>query len=332
LITRLWPNVERALAWIDRHGDSDGDGFVEYCQRASGGLSNQGWKDAADSVFHSNGEIPSAPIALCEVQGYVYEAKLRAAQLADAIGRREEAEDLRQAAQRIKTKFHQAYWCEEIGSYAIALDRDKEPCRIRSSNAGQCLFTGIAQPDAAAKIKESLLTDAFFSGWGIRTIPTNEPRYNPMSYHNGSIWPHDNALIAYGLARYGFKDAALRVLNALFDASQFMDLNRLPELYCGFRRRRGEGPTLYPVACNPQAWSSASVFFLLQACLGLRIEAARHRVYFDNPHLPDSIQCLDIKNLKVNSGAVDVSLIRHDKDVGVNVRHRAGKVEVIVIH
>ena len=331
-IAHLWPHIERALAWIDNYGDCDGDGFVEYCRQATGGLGNQGWKDSEDSVFHADGTIAPRPVALCEVQGYVYEAKLKAAQLADALGHIEKANELHQSAERLKAQFQQAFWCEEIQSYAIALDGNKKPCAIRSSNAGQCLFSGIAAPDAAAKIKQGLLGDNFFSGWGIRTISTTEARYNPMSYHNGSIWPHDNALIASGMARYGFKDAALRILSALFDASQFMELYRLPELYCGFSRRRGEGPTLYPVACNPQAWSSASVFYLLQAALGIRVEASRSRLYFDKPYLPDTVRQLDIKNLKVNSGIVDVTLIRHEGKVAVNVPRRDGKVEVIVTH
>ncbi len=325
-IARLWPNIERAMAWVDDFGDADGDGFVEYRSRASGGLSNQGWKDADDSVFHSDGRIPAPPIALCEVQGYVYEAKLRTAQLADALEYRHLAERLFQGAQRLKTRFHDAFWCEEIQSYAIALDGEKKPCCIRSSNAGQCLVTGIASQDTAARIKDSLLEKSFFSGWGIRTIPTTEARYNPMSYHNGSVWPHDNALIAYGMAQYGFKDAALRVLDALFDASQHVE-NRLPELYCGFRRRNGEGPTLYPVACNPQAWSSATSFFLLQACLGLRIDAIHNRLYFDKPHLPNTVPQLEIKNLKVGSGTVDVQLTRHEKECGCKCPepHRQGR-------
>src|SRR5262249_10137684 len=155
--------------------------------------------------------------------------------------------------------------------------------RIRSSNAGQCLYTGIVRADAANDVKNGLVKEDSFSGWGIRTLPSTEARYNPISYHNGSVWPHDNALIAFGLARYGFKECALRVLDALFDASLFMDACRMPELYCGFRRRRGEGPTLYPVACNPQAWASGAVFLLLQASTGLRIDAANRRIYFDNP-------------------------------------------------
>ncbi|MDB6016048.1 MAG: glycogen debranching enzyme family protein [Pedosphaera sp.] len=332
LIAHFWPNIQRALAWIDCYGDCDGDGFVEYRPNAAGGLTNQGWKDSDDAVFHADGTLPVPPIALCEVQGYVYEAKRSAALLAEALGHREEAEELRQAAERLKTRFHEAFWCEEIQTYALALDGAKRPCRVRSSNAGQCLFSGIAQSEAAAQIKAGLLGETFFTGWGMRTIGSLEARYNPLSYHNGSVWPHDNALIASGFARYGFKDAALSILTALFDASRFMELNRLPELYCGFRRRRGEGPTLYPVACNPQAWSSASVSFLIQSCLGLRIDAPAARVYFDNPHLPESIHNLKINNLKVASGVLDISLVRYAENVAVNVRRRVGKVEVVVIH
>jgi glycogen debranching enzyme len=185
---------------------------------------------------------------------------------------------------------------------------------------------------AAARIKDRLLNETFSSGWGIRTIASSETRYNPMSYHNGSIWPHDNALIAAGFARYGFKDATTRVLNALFDASKFMENSRLPELYCGFTRRRGEGPVLYPVACNPQAWSSATVFYLIQSCLGLRIEAATQRIYLDNPRLPSALEQIEVSDLHVGSGAVDLLLLRYADDVAVNVQRRVGKVEVVVVH
>jgi glycogen debranching enzyme len=332
LIEQLWPNIQSALVWIDRYGDCDGDGFVEYRQRAQGGLNNQGWKDSQDALFHADGTLAAAPIALCEVQGYVYEAKLKAARLAQLLGHAEHADALRQQAQKLKANFQKAFWCDDLKMFALALDGDKRPCRVRSSNAGQCLFTGIAQPEAAARIQEELMRDRFFSGWGIRTIATSEARYNPMSYHNGSIWPHDNALIATGLAKYGFKKAAVRVLSALLEASMFMELNRLPELYCGFPRRRGEGPTLYPVACNPQVWSSAAVFCLVQACLGLRFDISAERVYLDNPRLPECLERLDIKNLKVATSVVNISLSRHDQDVAVNVSHPTGKVDVVVTH
>lgn len=332
LIAELWPRILKALDWIDHHGDLDGDGFVEYQQRAATGLLNQGWKDSEDSVFHADGTLARLPIALCEVQGYVYAAKLKAAHLAEVLGHQDHARELRRAAHQLKTRFQRAFWSQELQTYALALDGNKEPCCVRSSNAGQCLFTGIALPEAASAIKRSLCSGGFFTGWGIRTIASSEALYNPMSYHNGSVWPHDNALIGAGFVQYGFRDAALRVLTALFEASMFMDLNRLPELYCGFDRRRGEGPTLYPVACNPQAWSSAAVFSLIQSCLGLRFDIAAKRVYFDNPCLPACLDKLDIRNLKAASGVVDVSLIRHAKDVAVNVRHRTGNVEVVVIH
>lgn len=332
LIEQLWPNIQSALDWIDRYGDCDGDGFVEYRQRARGGLNNQGWKDSQDAIFHADGTLAPDPIALCEVQGYVYAAKLKAASLADVLGRGEQAAALRQQAHELKARFHESFWCADLQMYALALDGQKRPCRVRSSNAGQCLFTGIAQPEAAEAIQAVLLSERFFTGWGIRTIANSEVRYNPMSYHNGSVWPHDNALIGAGLARYGFKKAALRILAALFDASMFMELNRLPELYCGFPRRRGEGPTLYPVACNPQCWSSAAAFYLAQACIGLRFDTSAERVYIDNPRLPQCLDQLDITHLKVAKSVVDISLIRHAEDVAVNVRHRAGKVEVVVTH
>jgi glycogen debranching enzyme len=329
-ISELWPSIERALMWIDQHGDKDGDGFVEYQRHTDRGLGNQGWKDSEDCIFHTDGKLAPAPIALCEVQGYVYEGKLLAARIAAALGHHGIHAQLEEEAARLKANFQRAFWCEDLGMYALALDGQKRPCRVRSSNAGQCLYSGIADPAHATRIAEALLGEGLFSGWGIRTIATGEPRYNPMSYHNGSVWPHDNALIACGLARYGFKAAALRVLSALFDASRFMELNRLPELYCGFPRRHGEGPTLYPVACNPQAWASAAIFLLVQSVLGLRIDGAAQRVYFDNPSLPEPVPGLEITNLKLPAGSVDISLRRHNENVAVSVVRRSGKVEVVV--
>ncbi|HEY5892557.1 MAG TPA: amylo-alpha-1,6-glucosidase [Chthoniobacterales bacterium] len=330
LIAELWPNIVRALDWVDHYGDVDGDGFVEYQSHAEHGLRNQGWKDSEDSVFHADGNLAKAPIALCEVQGYVFEGKRLVAQIAAALGHRDASAELERAAEKLKENFQRAFWCKELGMYALALDATKQPCRVRSSNAGHSLFSGLAAPEHAVRIAEILLGGDFFGGWGIRTVATGEPRYNPMSYHNGSIWPHDNALIVSGLARYGFKKAALRVLSALFDASRFMDLNRLPELFCGFRRRQGEGPTLYPVACNPQAWASAAIFLLLQSVLGLRIDGAAHRVYLKKPMLPEAIPSLEITNLKLSAGSLDLALRRDTAGVAVNVSHRSGNVEMVV--
>jgi glycogen debranching enzyme len=327
-IRQLWPNIERAIEWIDKYGDVDSDGFVEYMHHMEGGLTNQGWKDSKDSVFHADGTMAEPPIALCEVQGYVYEAKLKGARMALALGENETSERLTEEAGILRKRFHDAFWCEDLGTYAIALDGKKQPCRVRTSNAGHCLFSGIASEEHAKRISENLMSEPFFSGWGIRTLASSEARYNPMAYHNGSVWPHDNAIVGLGLSRYGFKDEAMRVLTGLFDASIFLDLHRLPELFCGFERQRGAGPTLYPVACDPQAWASGAVFLLLQTCLGLSVGAKEKKVCFDHPALPPFLQEVTIKNLKVGSASIDLRLGRHEADVTVHVIRRKGDVEV----
>ncbi|MGH9640592.1 MAG: amylo-alpha-1,6-glucosidase, partial [Bryobacteraceae bacterium] len=272
-IKNIWPSIEAALAWIERHGDLDGDGFVEYERHSESGLLQQGWKDSQDSVFHCNGTLAKGPIALCEVQSYVYAAKLRIAEAANDLGLREKAGKLRTEAAELKTKFQSAFWSDELSMFCIALDGEKRPCRVRSSNAGHCLFSGIASPAQCQRTMEELLSPAFFSGWGVRTIATGQKRYNPMSYHNGSVWPHDNALIALGAASSRDKELALGILSGMLDLSIFVDLHRLPELICGFPRRPGKGPTLYPVACSPQAWAAGAVFLALQSCLGLSVSA-----------------------------------------------------------
>lgn len=328
-ICQIWPSIERALAWIDRYGDPDGDGFFEYIKKTSTGLYNQGWKDSDDAIFHHDGSLAGPPIALCEVQGYVYAAKTKAARLASLLGNEERAASLLEQAEQLKTEFYKKFWCEETGMYALALDKDKKPCAVKTSNPGHCLFTGLAAPDHAAQIVKNFMCPDFFTGWGIRTVSSEELRYNPMSYHNGSIWPHDNALIGYGMSLYGYKEEATRVLEGLFNASTYMPLSRLPELYCGFKQRPQEGPTLYPVACNPQAWASAAVFLLVQACLGLKVDAPAGKVYFTDTALPPSIQYLRIHNLQVGASSVDIQLTYHPQDVGINVMKRTGNVEII---
>ncbi|HMA09161.1 MAG TPA: glycogen debranching N-terminal domain-containing protein, partial [Ramlibacter sp.] len=225
LIRDIWPNIRMALQWIDRYGDADGDGFVEYARRSDEGLVQQGWKDSHDSIFHADGRLAAAPIALCEVQGYVYEGKLGAAELAQAMGDTALAHKLRHEATQLRQRFQTAFWCQEIGSYAIALDGDKQQCKVASSNAGHTLWNGIAAPDHAQRIVDGLMGPEFFSGWGVRTIPIGAARYNPMSYHNGSVWPHDNAIIAAGFAQYGFRDLLLPPVTGLFEASRFVDLH-----------------------------------------------------------------------------------------------------------
>jgi glycogen debranching enzyme len=330
LVGEIWPSVVQALEWIDRFGDRDGDGFVEYERRRPTGLANQGWKDSGDSVFHADGRLAEGPIALCEVQAYVFGAKRGAAELAEALGESERGHELAEQAEALRQRFEDRFWCEELRTYVLALDGEKRPCQVRSSNAGHCLLTGIASFERAGAVAETLMREESYSGWGIRTVPASERRFNPMSYHNGSVWPHDNALIAAGLARYGLKAPALRVLTGLFDATLFLDLTRMPELFCGFPRRTGEGPTLYPVACAPQAWSAASVFLLLQACLGLQISASEGRVLFASPMLPPFLGAVRVQGLRVGSARVDLQLHRHPEDVGVQVLRRDGDVDVVV--
>jgi glycogen debranching enzyme len=327
----LWPSVEAALRWIDCYGDRDGDGFVEYYRQSADGLVHQGWKDSDDAVFHADGSPARGPIALCEVQGYVYAARRAGAALAAELGHAERATQLAQQAEELRERFEPAFWCENLSTYASALDGDKQPCRARTSNAGHCLFTGIASPERAQRVAQTLLGPESFSGWGVRTVAASEIRYNPMSYHNGSVWPHDNALIAQGLARYGHAEQALRIWTGLLEAALHFDLHRMPELFCGFPRDPGEGPVPYPVACAPQAWSAASVFLLLQACLGLEISAPEARVRFTRPQLPASLRELRIHNLEVAGASVDLLLVRHEHDVGVNVLRRDGTVQILVV-
>jgi glycogen debranching enzyme len=330
-IEQIWPNIERALNWIETYGDADRDGFIEYLRHSPQGLVQQGWKDSRDSIFHADGTLAEGPIALCEVQGYVYAAQRGAAELARLLGHEQRAEELQRQARSLQEHFEQAFWCDRLRTYALALDGQKRPCLVRASNAGHSLLTGIAGPERARRVGQALLEAGSFSGWGIRTVAEEQARYNPMSYHNGSVWPHDNALIVGGLARYGLKKQVLQILAAFYDASRFVDLHRLPELYCGFARRPAEGPTLYPLACAPQSWAAAAVFFLLQASLGLDIQAPEHRIRFLYPVLPDFLKEVHIHNLRVGEAVVDLLFLRHDQDVGINVLRREGPVEILMV-
>ena len=331
LIVRIWPNIEKALHWIDRYGDRDGDGFVEYGRLTPQGLLQQGWKDSQESVFHADRSIANGPIALCEVQGYVYAAKREIADVSRALGRIERAQELRQEAELLKKRFHDAFWCEEISTYAMALDGNKQRCQIRSSNAGHTLFTGIFSENHADRIIAELGSENYFSGWGIRTIAAGEARYNPMSYHNGSVWPHDNALIAYGLSRAKNKALAAEILTGLFEASIFLESHRLPELFCGFAKRNGMAPTLYPVACAPQAWAAGAVFLILQACLGMEILAVDRVLQFVHPMLPESIPNVRIRGLQVGSAVVDLELTRDHETVAISQSRRVGEVQIIMV-
>ena len=329
-IWELWESIDRALRWIEGEADVDGDGFVEYRRATSSGLLNQGWKDSEDAVFHADGRLAEGPIALVEVQGYIYAAKRAAAYCCQLLGNDDRAVQLEAAAQRLKQRFQGAFWCAELGTYALALDGDKKQCRVRTSNAGQTLFTGIASAQHAAHIVPQLICPSFFSGWGIRTVASGESRFNPMSYHNGSIWPHDNAMIAMGLARYGFSSAVHAVFAALVEAASHMELKRLPELFCGFQKRYGRGPTLYPVACSPQAWSAAVPFALLQSVLRFDFDADARRIRLDRPQLPAFLESVQIQNLSVGEGSVDLQLARQDDRVSVDVARATAGVLVTV--
>jgi glycogen debranching enzyme len=330
-VERIWPSVLAALGWMARDGDPDGDGFLEYARQRESGLIHQGWKDSHDSVFHADGSLAEPPIALCEVQGYAYAAWMGAAALAAVRGDSARAGEWRDRAARLRERFDEAFWCENLGTYALALDGCKRPCRVRTSNPAHGLYTGIVKPERARALAGTLMSEALFAGWGIRTVAAGEPRYNPMAYHNGSIWPHDNALAAAGLARYGFTDAAMRILETMFDLSQVVDLHRLPELICGFHRRGDEHATLYPVACAPQAWAAGSVYLLLEAALGLHVDALERRVAISRAVLPETVDWVRISNLVVGDAAVDLRLERHAHDVGVTVLHRRGDVQILAV-
>ncbi len=324
-ITALWPNIERALSWIDTDGDADGDGFVEYGRRSGNGLANQGWKDSHDSIFHADGSMARGPIALVEVQAYVYGAWIAAAEIARALGQAARADALQSRAKTLREHFDACFFDAALGTYVLALDGAKQPCRVRTSNAGHALLTGIATPERARAVVASLMDGASFSGWGVRTVASTEKRYNPMSYHNGSVWPHDNALIAAGFARYGFSEAAATIFEGLFAASTFIDLRRLPELFCGFTRQRSRGPTFYPVACSPQAWAAVAPLSLMQSSLGLGFDPASCTITLARPALPPFLDEAVLRNVALGGGSADIAVRRQFSEILVDVlRHDPG--------
>ncbi|PWT85641.1 MAG: amylo-alpha-1,6-glucosidase, partial [Acidobacteria bacterium] len=329
-IDSIWPNLEAALRWMDVYGDADADGFVEYQQKSEKGLQQQGWKDSYDSVFHSDGRLAEGPIALCEVQGYVYAAKRSLARLARVRGLMEFAKELDRQAESLRVAFERRFWSDELDFYILALDGEKRPCQVRTSNPGHALYCGIASADHARITGQTLLSESMYSGWGVRTVGANEARYNPMSYHNGSVWPHDNALIGFGLSRYGLQSETVRLLMGLYEASLQFDLQRLPELFCGFHRRPDSGgPTQYPVACAPQAWAAGSVYLLLQACMGIAIHAPERKIVFSRPVLPPNLEEIRVDGLRVGDASVDLILKRHDRDVSIEARHKQGDLEIV---
>jgi glycogen debranching enzyme len=330
-IRSIWPNINAALQWMSQYGDPDGDGFLEYGTTAERGLTNQGWKDSSDSIFHADGRLAKAPIALVEVQAYAYAAWRGAAVMAEALGEKPRHDALMRQATELAHRFETTYWCDEINSYALALDADKKPCRVRSSNAGHALFAGIASPERAKRVAATLMDPTSFSEWGIRTVATSEARYNPMSYHNGSVWPHDNGLIALGFAHYGLRQPLLKIMGGLYDAAAAVELHRLPELFCGFPRRKGEGPTAYPVACNPQAWASASAFALLGAVLGVSFHPGARQIRFTRPVLPPFLEEIRLERLGMGEVSVDLLFHRHVRDAALVVLHKEGRADIVLV-
>jgi glycogen debranching enzyme len=304
-IEQLWPALCLAMQWVEGAGDSNGDGFVDYQRGAASGLANQGWKDSVDSVFHADGHIPDGPIALVEVQGFAYAASLAMADLAQRRGDTTREQHWRTRARALQRAVEDRFWMPELRTYGIALDGEDKLCRVLTSNAGQLLYSGLPAPERAQQVIEQLLRARFDNGWGIRTLAAGQPRYNPMSYHDGSVWPHDTGLCAAGMARYGDRAQAAHVLGELFAAAMHFGM-RLPELFCGFPRHAGEPPVGYPVACLPQAWSSGTPFMLLQACLGVQVDGWRREVHIDRPTLPEAMGSLHVRGLAVGDAQVDL--------------------------
>ena len=333
LIRAIWPAIEAAAGWMAEYGDVDGSGLLTYDRKSVNGLINQGWKDSHDSVFHADGRMAEAPIALIEVQAYAEAAWRGGAKLARGLGRDALAAEWTARADLVRRRVDEVFWCEELGTYAIALDGEGRPCRVRSSNAGHALLTGLAPPDKAARVAATLLAPDSFCGWGVRTIAQGTARYNPMSYHNGSVWPHDNGLIAMGLKRYGLRAPLEQLANGLYASALAVDMKRLPELFCGFPREPGEGPTAYPVACLPQAWAAASAFAVLGAMLGVSFRPEERVIRFHHPLLPPWLEEVRIENLRLLDATVDVRLRRHGEDgsVSLNLLGRRGQVEVALI-
>ncbi len=306
LFSELRTPMELALQWIDRYGDSDGDGYVDYKATSTLGQVNQGWKDSLDAIMNADGSFAKPPIALVEVQGYVYRAKRGLARLYERSGDADQAAQMRKSAETLQAKFNRDFWNEQLGIYVLALQEHGRPAAVVASNAGQALWSGIADAELARRTVQRLMSRDMFSGWGIRTLAQTEKSYNPIGYHVGSIWPHDNAIIADGFQRYGFHEEAMRVLMGVINAAMNFEEFELPELYSGFSREQYDVPVHYPAACHPQAWAAGSVPYMLCSLLGLHPHALDHTLEIRHPMLPDSLSYLDIAGLRVGPHSVNI--------------------------
>jgi glycogen debranching enzyme len=327
LIDMLWPHLEAAIAWIETYGDTDGDGLIDYARGATSGLANQGWKDSQDSVFHSDGRFAVGPIALVEVQGYAFSAFRAMSTLARRRGEEELAGVWSARAEQIREAVETRFWMEDEGFYAIAVDGDGELCRVAASNPGHLLFARLVAPERARRVAERLLSREFASGWGVRTLGLGEARFNPMSYHNGSVWPHDTALCVLGMSHYGERDGVVAMTAALFETAASLEM-RLPELLCGFPRQPGEPPVAYPVACIPQAWAAGSVFMMLQACLGITVDGGAGTVTIIDPRLPIGIDRLWVDQLRVGESVIDLAFERQGGKITVSTGAPPGMVRL----
>jgi glycogen debranching enzyme len=328
LAAELWENAEAAIRWIERWGDRDGDNYVEYLRESPRGLANQGWKDSFDAISHADGALARPPIALCEVQGYVYAACTLIADTARRLGYRDMGDRLEERAAALKSAFARDFWLERERTVALALDVNKRPCRVMASNAAHCLAAGLLDGDRAHAVAQRLLDEEMFSGWGVRTLSAREQRYNPMSYHNGSIWPHDNALVAAGLARADGPKSMLPILEGLLQAAVHLHTGSLPELFCAFPRDERIGPVPYPVACHPQAWSAASVFMIVQAMLGMEIRGFERKLVIGSPAMPEWLDWLKVENLRVGDGSVSFVVRRTLEVPAIEILDKRGAVAV----
>lgn len=329
-VKELWPNAVAALEWIDGFGDSDGDGYVEYQKRSERGLDNQGWKDSWNAICRPDGELAEGPIALVEVQGYVYQAKARMVALARAVGEVDLADRLEKEAAELKERFNEDFWLDEEGYFALALDGKKERVRTITSNPGHCLWSQIIDEDKAGRVARKLLAPGLSSGWGIRTLATKQKAFDPLGYHTGTVWPHDNALIAHGLKLYGFDEEAMKIIDQLSMAGMHFPLARYPELFCGFSRHDAPLPVEYPVACRPQAWSSGAPLLMLRSYGGISADAPAGKLDIVRPQLPEWLERIEIVGMRVGKARVDLTFSSREGVTATQVPRKEGDIEVLI--
>lgn len=331
LFRQLERSVQGALRWIEDFGNLDGGGYLKYSSRSSRGLSNQGWKDSWDGIMNADGSLAEPPIALVEAQGYVYDAKLGIAELYEREGQGEMAARLRNEAEKLRERFNRDFWLEKEKCYALALQGNGDPLRVVSSNPGHALWSGIADPEKAKLVADRLMEADMFCGWGIRTLSERERRYNPLGYHLGTVWPHDNAIIASGFKRYGFTGKALQIFDGMFRSSIYFDGQRLPELFAGFSEEDYGVPVHYPVACHPQAWAAGTIPHLLETLLGLSPDGFSKRLRVVDPVLPDIVDRLEFRELRVGDATVDLGFYRTGRgSVAVEILKLEGQLHVVV--